>query len=187
MFRPPRRVVIEVLEAGLPQIAEEVVQMIRWSPSAELANLHSQMDRLFEDFFGSTPTTGTVRRPTTPTYTLPLDVKETESGYQIQAPVPGFKPEEVEVTFSEGILSIRAQRTEETTQEQGGWLRKEVASGNYQRSLQMPGDIKADDITAEFENGILTVVVPKSPRPQPKKIQVASGSQKQLAGTSSKN
>lgn len=158
--------------------------MIRWSPGAELANLHSQMDRLFEDFFGSPQPGSQARRLANPTYTLPLDVKAEEGGYVIQAPVPGFTPEEVEVTFSEGILTIRAQHTEETTQEQSGWVRREVASGNYQRSLQLPGDVKEDEITAEFENGMLTVTVPKMPRPQPKKIQVGTGSQKQLQGSS---
>jgi HSP20 family protein len=159
----------------------EVVQMIRWSPNTELANLHGAMDRLFEDFFG--PSHGSTSQRQVPTYFLPLDVKEVPEGYQIQAPVPGFKPEEVEVTFSEGVLRIQAQRREKTSQEEGGYLRREVAYGNYQRAIQLPGDIKEDDISAQFEDGMLTVMVPKAPRPQPKKIQVSAGSQKQLSGS----
>lgn len=158
--------------------------MIRWSPSTELANLHGAMDRLFEDFFGPT-TGGAVTQRQVPTYFLPLDVRETEQGYEIQAPVPGFKPEEVEVTLADGVLKIQAQHSQQTNQEQGGYLRREVAYGNYQRSIQLPGAIKEDDITATFENGVLTVTVPKVPRPQPKKIQVSTGAQKELAGTAS--
>ena len=141
--------------------------MIRWSPNTELANLHSAMDRLFQDFLG--PSTGNGgQRSATANYLLPIDVKEVENGYQIHAPVPGFKPEEVEVSFSDGVLQIQARHSEETKQEQGGYLRREVAYGNYQRSIQLPGDVKEDEITADFEDGVLTVNVPKMPRPEPK-------------------
>jgi HSP20 family protein len=139
------------------------------------------MDRLFEDFFGTSPGDSNQRR-VLPTYFLPLDVTDAEGGYQIEAPVPGFKPEEVEVTFADGVLRIQAQHSQESAQNKGGYLRKEVAYGNYQRSIQLPADVKEDDIQAHFENGVLTITVPKVPRPQPKKIQVASGSQRQLGG-----
>jgi HSP20 family protein len=139
------------------------------------------MDRVFEDFFG--PATGGVSQRQAPTYYLPLDVREVANGYEIKAPVPGFKPEEVEVTFSDGVLKIEASHSEQSSHEQGGYLRREVAYGKFQRAIQLPGDVKEDDITASFEDGMLTVNVPKVPRAQPRKIEVAKGSQKQLAGT----
>ena len=146
--------------------------MIRWSPGTELASLHGAMDRLYEDFFGPSGGGGGQRQPLA-TYVLPLDIREVESGYEIQAPVPGFTPEDVDITFSENVLKILAQRPEQSTQNQGGYLRKEIAHGHYQRSIQLPGDINENDITAAFENGVLTITVPKAPRPQPKKIQVS--------------
>lgn len=160
--------------------------MIRWNPSNELASLHGAMDRLFEDFFGGPAPNNGAQRTMTSTYFLPLDVKEVDQAYQIQAPVPGFKPEEVEVTFSGGLLTIKAEHSEESKQQQGAYLRREVSFGNYQRSIQLPADVKEDDISASFDNGVLTVSVPKLPRPQPKKIQIAAGSQKaQLSGKAS--
>jgi HSP20 family protein len=144
------------------------------------------MDRLFEDFFGHpTATSDDGQRQATPTYVLPLDVKEVDGGYEIQAAVPGFKPQEVEVTFSEGVLTIQAQHSEDSSQRQEGYLRREVSHANYRRAIQLPGDVKEQDITANFENGVLTVRVPKAPRPQPKKIQVSGSSQKELSGKSS--
>jgi HSP20 family protein len=160
--------------------------MIRWSPSTELANLHGAMDRLFEDFFGPSPTRGDGgEREVAPTYRLPLDVKEADGGYEIQASVPGFKPDEVDVTLSDGLLRIQAQHSEETRRGEGGYLRREVAYGNYQRTIQLPGDIKPESVSANFENGILTITVPKVPRAQPTKIQVTSSSPKQLGGKTS--
>src|SRR5262245_21439664 len=159
--------------------------MIRWSPSTELATLHTTMDRLFDSFFGSPVTDGGTQRPTAPTYVLPLNVREVDSGYEIQAPVPGFEPEEVEVTFSDGVLKIRAQHSEASTRQDGGYLRREVAHGNVQRSIQLPGDVREDGISAHFENGVLTVSLPKAPRPQPRKIEVSGGVKKQELGASS--
>lgn len=154
--------------------------MIRWSPSTELASLHGAMDRLIEDFFGPSPGADG-GRPQLQTYALPLDVREIGDHYEIQAPVPGFKPEEVEVTFSGGVLTIRARHSEQARREEGGFLRREVAYGDFQRSIQMPAGIEEDGITASFEDGMLTLVVPKVPRPQPKRIQVSRGPEKQLS------
>jgi HSP20 family protein len=159
--------------------------MIRWTPSTELANLHGAMDRLFEDFFGPTTSSGGNGQRLVPTYFLPLDVKEVENGYEITAPIPGFKPEEVDVTFADGVLKISAEHSQQTSKEHAGYLRREVSFGNYQRAIQLPGDVKEDDISASFDNGMLTVMVPKVPRPQPKKIQVTAGSKKQLVGSAS--
>ena len=157
--------------------------MIRWSPNTELASLHSAMDRLFDDFFGPVAG-GDNRRLSTPAHLLPIDVKELDGGYEISAAVPGFSPEEVEVTFADGVLKIDAQHREESQQEQGGYLRRELAWGNFKRSVQLPGDVSGDDITATFDAGMLTITVPKAVRPEPKKIQVSQG-QKQLGESAS--
>lgn len=154
--------------------------MIRWSPNTELASLHSAMDRLFDDFFGPVAG-GDTQRQVTPTYFLPIDVKENETGYEITAAVPGFAPEEVEITFADGVLKIAAQHRAESEQERGGYLRREVAWGNYQRAVQLPGDVNGDEITASFDHGMLEISVPKLPRPEPKKIQVTS-TQKAIEG-----
>lgn len=150
--------------------------MIRWSPSTELASLHGAMDRLFEDFFGPTAEGGGQARPLQRTYFLPIDVKEVENGYEIVAAVPGFAPEEVDVTIADGVLRIQAQHSSEgSASSGGGYLRREVAWGDYQRAVQLPADVTGDDVTATFENGMLSILVPKVPRPEPKKIQVLTG------------
>lgn len=162
--------------------------MIRWSPTTELANLHGAMDRLFDDFFSPPGQGAGGERAAVPSYALPLDVREVEDGYEIQAPVPGFKPEEVEVTFQDGVLRIAAQHSADSSQRGTGYIRREVAWGNYVRTIMLPGDVKEEGITASFEDGMLTVSVPKQPRPQPRRITVAEsaggakGKQAALAG-----
>ena len=159
----------------------------RWSPTGELASLHTAMDRLFSEFFG-TPlmSSGSDSEAPTPTWYLPLDIVDVGSAYQIKAAVPGFTPEEVELTYSEGVLNISARHRQEWSSKDstGTYLRRELASGNYSRSVQLPGEVKQDGIKASFDAGILTIDVPKVPAAQPIKIQIAGKSpQKQFAGT----
>jgi HSP20 family protein len=96
-----------------------------------------------------------------PTATLPapIDVQRTEDGYRFEAALPGFKPEEVEVTLDQGTLTISAKRSEQKTTERGRYLRREVFSGSYQRRVALPPEVGADDVHAAFENGILTLDV----------------------------
>jgi HSP20 family molecular chaperone IbpA len=112
-----------------------------------------------------------------PTYYLPVDIKETDNGYLVEAPVPGFKPEEVEVTFSDGVLSINASRREEREEKEGRYLRREIAFGNYQRRIALPGDVQGENISARFDDGVLRVEVPRATRPEPRRIEVQQGEQ----------
>jgi HSP20 family protein len=157
----------------------------RWSPMGELAGLHTAMDRLFSDFFG-TPLQESGEAPSR-TWYLPVDIVDEGNAYLIKAAVPGFTPEEVEVTFSDGVLNISAQHKREWTSKNspGNYLRRELTLGSYARSMQLPGDVKSDEIKASFDNGILTVDVPKVPAAQPIKIRVTGKAQKQLAGVGS--
>ena len=152
----------------------------RWRPSNDLASLHHTMDRLFSDVFGdSFAGRGEGEGLMAPTYYLPVDIKETENGYLVEAPVPGFKPEDVEVTFSDGVLTINATRREEREEkkEEGRYLRREIAFGNYQRRIALPGDVQSDNIKARFDDGVLRVEVPRASRPEPRRIEVQPGEQ----------
>jgi HSP20 family protein len=174
------------------------VAIVRWTPANDLANLHSAMDRLFGDIFGESWTgmqpgdggrTGQQRQGDRPTYHLPVNVKETESGYLIEAPVPGFRPEDVEVTFTDGVLTINARRQEKKTTEEGNYVRREVAMGHYVRQLTLPAGVQADNIKASFDHGMLRIEVPRAPRPQPRRIEVQAGQEseetRQLTGSAS--
>jgi HSP20 family protein len=125
----------------------------RWSPFATLPGL-------FEQF------------PAT-TFRAPLDVQRTEGGYRLQAALPGFKPEDVEVTLEQGTLTITARRSEDKQTEQGSYLRREVFSGGYRRRVVLPAEVKAEDVTATLENGVLTLDVKHTPESQAVRIPVA--------------
>ena len=151
--------------------------LARWSPMNELTGLHNTMDRLFGDMFESMESSG--NQPAT--YRLPVDIKERQDGYEIKAPIAGFKPEDVEVTFSDGVLTIKATHQEEKSKKEGNYVRREVVFGNFQRQIVLPPDVQGDSIKASFDHGLLTVEVPRKARQQPKKIEVRSSQAKEGA------
>src|SRR5438477_9498953 len=140
-----------------------------------------EFDRLFVDFFG-TPVEY-AREPRT--WPLALDIADLGNAYQVKAALPGLKPEEVEVTVADGVLDIKAQRKQETESKDGGYLRRELTYGDYERRVQLPGDVRGADIRAGFENGMLSIEIPKVPAPQPVKIPVVGKPEKQLVGANS--
>ncbi len=100
----------------------------------------------------------------------PLDIRQTEEAFWIEASVPGFRPEDVEITLDENVLSIRGTRPLDETK--GGYVQRERRLASVHRHVSLPAQVKAEEITARFENGILTIMVPRAQKAQPKRIPV---------------
>ncbi|MEA2672000.1 MAG: hypothetical protein QOG45_2220 [Chloroflexota bacterium] len=124
--------------------------LIRWKPGTELMNLHSEMDRLFEELAGDM---GMAR-------------------WTNRASVPGFNPDEVSVTVDQGILTIDAQHREEKEKKEKNCVRQERFSGRLYRQIALGQDVTGDEANATFANGVLTVTVPLAARSEPRKIPV---------------
>ena len=154
--------------------------LARWSPWGELFNLHDQMDQLFNQTL-----TQTLMPAGTQTVSLPLDIRQNDEAYFIEASVPGFSPDEVEVTLDENVLTIKGEHKTEKGETKGGYVRRERRETSVFRQVGLPSEVKADQITASFENGILTVQVPRAQKAQPRRIEVSSGGQKVIEGTAS--
>lgn len=98
-----------------------------------------------------------------PLPTFRTDVKETEDAYILSAELPGFRPEEIRATVGKNLLTLSAERdiTEEEVSSEGGYIRRERTAGSLCRSFDITG-VQAEKITARFENGLLTVTLPKA-------------------------
>ena len=114
----------------------------------------------FDSVFG-TPARSTARKPL-PT-TMRTDIKETDTTFEIDIDLPGFKKENVHAEIEDGYLTIEASTESENEEkdEAGTYLRKERFTGKCRRSFYVGEDISEEDIHAKFENGILSVTVPK--------------------------
>lgn len=145
-----------------------------WGPNADVLSAARAMDRLFDQFLGTGPGTSGTQGDGTPTYTLPVDILEVDDAYVLFASVPGVPPENVDVTFEDGMLTINAKAA--PFEMQGRWIRQERPWGNWTRRLELPKEVEAANISAQFENGVLLVRVPKAQKAQPVRIPVGSKS-----------
>lgn len=105
---------------------------------------------------------------------LRLDVKEDDKAFQIMADLPGMSEKDVDVTFKDGILTIRGEKKVERDEKKDTWHIVERSYGSFARQLSLPTTIDADKIEAKFEKGVLSVTLPKQPEEQAKakKIEV---------------
>jgi HSP20 family protein len=110
----------------------------------------------------------------------PLDVQRTDEGYRIEAALPGFRPDDIEITLEQGTLTISAKRSEEKKTERGQYLHREVYSGSFIRRVVLPSEIKAEDISTSFEDGMLTVDVKYDSRATAVKIPVGAAETQEL-------
>jgi HSP20 family protein len=142
---------------------------MRWDPFRDALSLRGAMDRLFEDSF-VTPRFGWLA-PTSAAG-LALDVYETKDEVVVKAALPGVKPDETQVTITGDTLTIRGESKEEKEIKEENYIRKERNFGSFARCVTLPAGLKADKAEATFENGVLTLKIPKSEEVKPKSIKV---------------
>jgi len=105
---------------------------------------------------------------------LALDVREDDSSYSIMAALPGVKQEDISVQLHDGVLSIEAEIKSEATRENERTLVQERRYGRFARSLRLPNDVDGEAIQAHYQDGILTLRLPKMAQAQPRKISISS-------------
>lgn len=160
-----------------------MTQLVRFDPFNEFATLRRAMDRLFEDFAPAR------LRGASETVELgfPMDVSENDNEVTVKAVLPGVKPEDVDITVTEGVLTIRGESRQEEKEEKENYYRREIRYGAFARSVPLPTRVKHEEAEAEFADGILTVRLPKAEETRPKSIKVKAGGQREAIAAASKN
>ena len=105
---------------------------------------------------------------------LPLDVIETADEIVVRALTPGVDPEAIDVTYQHGTLTIRAKMEAPELPEGGAWLMQEIGRGQAVRQITLPRTVDLEHVTTRFENGVLTLTLPKTADAKPKHIQVTA-------------
>jgi len=121
--------------------------------------LQEEINRLFDDFWGeaATPLSGVRSSIVSPR----VDLSESEDAYQISAEMPGLKEDEIEVNFSDGVLSIKGEHKAESERKDALYHVRERSYGSFQRSFRLPESADVEKIGARFEDGVLSIAVPK--------------------------
>ena len=140
-------------------------------------SLRREIDRLFDDTFSRDGQGGN--------WAPAVDVYESNQDLRFEAELPGMQSSDVEVTAEQGVLTIRGEkRSQRKEGVEGRWHFSERGFGTFVRSFQLPQGLDEDGIRASFEDGVLTVRVPKAARPQPRRIRIeGADTGPQVSGT----
>lgn len=143
---------------------------------APLFGFRRELDRLFNDTFG--------QQGGLAAWNPAVDVREDNNNIFLDVELPGIKPEDVDISVDNGILTISGEKSTENQEnkEDQRFHAIERSYGAFFRSFQLPQGVDENQISANFNNGVLTIDIPKSAIPQPRKIQVGAGRQQVSAG-----
>ena len=147
----------------------------RWDPFQDALSLREAMSQLMEESFVQ-PTAAQGGKKFVPA----LDLSETADGYLVEAALPGVKPEDVEITVENNVLTIKGEARQEVDEQHRNFHRVERRFGSFQRTIGLPTTVKADAIQASLINGVLRLEIPKAEEVKPRKISVNVGQNKTI-------
>jgi len=136
--------------------------LARWNPYREMNQMRALMNRWMNE----------PEVVPEPTWSLALDVVEQDDAYLVKATVPGIKPEDINVTFKDGVLSIQGDVKEDQEVKEAHYHLRERRWGSFCRSIALPSHVEPEKIEASYDAGVLTLRLPKSEEVKPRKIDV---------------
>ena len=136
--------------------------LTRWEPFAELGELRSRFDRMFDDLIDGR------ERAWTPA----IDVVRDNGNLVVRADVPGMKPEEVKIEVEDEILTVSGEHEEEREEKDRHYLRHERRYGSFRRSLALPAGVDAKEIKATTHDGIVEVTIPLPKEAKQEKVKI---------------
>ncbi len=153
------------------------MSLVRWNSGRDLATfptdittMQREINRMFDGFFrGGTVDDGSFGLSV---WTPAVDVAENEAEYRVKVELPGVNKDDVKITMQENILTIRGEKKQEQESKSSNFHRLERSYGSFQRSFTLPAHVKHDKIEAVYNDGILTITLPKAEEAKPKQIDV---------------
>jgi HSP20 family protein len=150
-------------------------ELTNWRPLRELApfrdfeRMRREMDRLWDSFSEG----GLRRRTEEAVEWLPsLDIAETKNEVVVKAEVPGMDPKDIDISLSDGMLTIKGEKKQEKEEKEADYHLIERSYGAFTRSVRLPKEIQSDKIGASYKNGILKITLPKSEEAKKKEIKI---------------
>ena len=143
--------------------------VVRWDPYRDITALRDEMNRLFTRSLGDSAGGSA--------WTPAMDIFDTQDAVVLKAELPGLTPEDIDIEIDDNVLTVKGERRFEDTVEDGRYYRLERAYGTFSRTVTLPQGVKSEDISADFDNGVLHVRVPKADEVKPRKIAVGAGTQ----------
>ena len=145
--------------------------IVRWEPFRELSSLQTEMNRLFNAAFDTSPGGNGGNRRWAPA----MDLLETDEHFVLRADLPGMTESDVNIELEDNVLTVSGERKAEHEEKREGFYRVERAFGAFSRSLTLPKGVDAEAVSAAFDRGVLEVRVPKPEQRKPRRITIKAG------------
>ena len=147
------------------------MELLRWDPFREMEELRSRIDKIFEEFLGSLRR----RELGAPRAWLPpVDIYDAGDELVVEMDLPGLRKEDIEIQMNEDTLTVRGERRR-PEDEGRRYARSERVFGPFERSFSINVPIKVEEVKASYENGVLTLRLPKAEEAKPRRIKVEIG------------
>ena len=151
-----------------------MTNLTRWEPARDIMTLREAMDRLFDDAF--TRPFSLIKEGGSTWSSPAIDMYQTDNEVVVKAALPGIKADEVQINVTGGttapVLTIKGEMKHEEEKKDKSWHIREQRWGAFERSVMLPTGVMFDKAKADFENGILTITLPKSETVKPRTITV---------------
>jgi HSP20 family protein len=145
--------------------------LTRWDPFQEMLNLRRTVDRLFDN------ASSDGEWPQSVVWGLAVDVVENKDDFIVKASIPGINPNDLDVSYVDDTLTIKGEIKSDNEAKENQYHLHERRYGSFARSITLPVKIKGDSIQASYENGVLTLRLPKAEEVKPKRIAIKIGAQ----------
>ena len=149
--------------------------LIKFNPVRDLLDVEREFSKLFNDFenrFGISRSEESDEAFDNAVWSPLSDIYEDNDNFKLKLDLPGVKKEDVKISFEDGRLTISGERKQEKEAENYKYHRVERTFGNFYRAFNLPKKIKVENISAEFQDGQLTVNIPKEEEAKPKAIDI---------------
>jgi HSP20 family protein len=154
-----------------------MAMLTRLDPFREMNTLQSNLNRIFQDYGR-----GSDELLTSGTFVPPVDIYEDDHNITLKMEVPGVDQKDINITMENNTLTVRGERKFEKDAKEENFHRIERRYGEFTRSFSLPNTVDSENVTANFDNGILNIKLAKRAEAKPKQIKVGTGSTKEIKG-----
>ena len=138
------------------------------TPFGDFERMRRDIDRLWNSFFER----GTLRGEDGREWLPSLDVAETKNEIVVKAEVPGLEPKDIDISLSDGLLTIKGEKKQEREEKEENYHLVERNYGSFTRSIRLPNEVQSNKINASYKNGVLKIVLPKSEEAKKKEFKI---------------
>ena len=157
--------------------------LTRWDPFREFSTLQDRMNRLFHDSLGD----GREEALTTTAFAPAVDVYEDEHNVTLKIEVPGIEEKDIDVRIENNTLTVHGERKFEKDEKEENYRRVERQYGSFTRTFTLPNTVETENVSANYDKGVLKIKLAKKAEAKPKQIKVNVGSERALEGKGAKS